>query len=174
MANTPRRGWTAALAALVAVAISGAVIRDATRPADQPVAATTTEQCTVADRGSLPSARRQAIYDRQHGLDWWTGLPLPATGWHVDHVLSWQWALCHGLNPADVRAFDRDPGNLVATAARVNLQKSDSVPWDGRWQPDIHACWWVHSVQLTIVRYQLTPGPDGDRGLARMMDGCAR
>lgn len=166
----PRRGTAiaAALSLLVTVAVTGSMW-----DRRKPVGPQPTVACTQADRTSLPSAARRAIYDRQDGLDWWTGQPLPASGWQVDHVLPWSWALCHGLRPERVREFDQDTTNLVATAAQVNRQKSDTVPWEQGWQPPIHACWWLDSALRTIARYQLTTTAQDDRQIRTARAGCA-
>ena len=166
----PRPGTAiaAALSLLITVAVTGSMWDRRKPDPQQPTVA-----CTVADRSSLPSAQRRAIYQRQDGLDWWTGQPLPASGWQVDHVLPWSWALCHGLRPERVREFDQDTANLVATAAQVNRAKSDDVPWEGGWQPAVHACWWLDSARKTIARYDLVTSAADDRQINTALAQCA-
>lgn len=155
-----------AAAVLVAVAVW------ACQPARTHVASPPPQACIDAERARFTPDERMVVITRQDGLDWWTGLALDAE-WEMDHVLPWAWALCHGLRAADAEAFYHDTNNLVATDGTVNRRKSDSMPWEDRWQPDRNRCWWAHSVNSTIDRWQLTPTVDEATALQYLRAACA-
>lgn len=160
-----------------ALALAATIILAACNPTATAATPTTVTvepagQCVVQNRTGFTDTERRTIAERQHGLDWWTGLPLPATGWQIDHVLPRQYALCHGLTPAQVHQFDHDLANLVGTAAAVNNAKHNHTPWDGRWQPAVHRCWWADTFQRTAARWQLTFTAEDQAGLDGQLERC--
>lgn len=112
--------------------------------------------------------------------DPYTGMPVKfvkadADAVHIDHVVAlseaWQ-SGADGWSDSERLQFANDPANLTATAAGVNLAKSDRDA--AEWVPPDPAarCWYARTVEDVKARYGLTTDPDEQKALDRMEATC--